>query len=270
MSTAPSTPEFRFDASLRDRWQSDGNGGWTFAFPTGWMQGRSVFGGLSAAAATALAHRHIGADRALRQVHTQLLRPTAAGSVDGSVLVRREGKYCSFVEVILSQGGAATVIANFVFAAGRDDATAFPAAAPTDSFDPTSLDPVPYIPNLMPEFVQRMDIRYTDAGAVEGDKQARLHGFCRFRDPSGGPEGVLGLMDCFPAPSLIALGRPVPASTVSWTAHIIAAPEAFDGFCRFEYETVVGLGGMHTLVGQLRSETGELLGWTEQLAAVFG
>ena len=37
-----------------------------------------------------------------------------------------------------------------------------------------------------------------------------------------------------------------------------------------EYETVVGERAMHTIVGRLRSPDGRLIGWTEQLVAVYG
>jgi len=96
-----------------------------------------------------------------------------------------------------------------------------------------------------------------------------MSGYCRFRCPSGDVEGALGLLDAWPCPSLSVLGVPTAASSVAWTAHIAHIPTSFDGWFGFDYETVTGAGRFHTAVGRLYAPDGTLVGWTEQLVAVF-
>ena len=269
-SATPECSDLPFDASLRDRW-TEGADGWHYDMPAGWSQGRSVYGGLVAASAAGLARLHVDAERELRMMSLQLYRPTADGRVDGTVRVVREGKYASFVDVALSQDGSQNAAASFVFARNRPASTAIPAAPPWEGPDPDSLVEMPYIPGVVPEFVRNLSFRWVRGGMpFTGADETEFDAYCRFRAPAGDIEGVLGLLDAFPAPALSTLTSPAPASTVSWTAHVVAAPERIEGWCKFTYRTVVGAGGMHTVFGSLYSEDGRLLGWTEQLVAVYG
>lgn len=262
--------DLHVDATLRDQW-NEVDGGWHFELPAGWGQGRSVFGGLVGAVAASLARLHVGDGRSLRTMSTQLLRPTRPGRLDGTVSVLREGKYTSFVEVILSQDGARVVTANFVFARHRGGAVTVDATVPWTGPDPETLADVPYVPGAMPECVRNVTLRWGSGPApFSGADEASFVGFCRTHYPSGDIEGVLAILDIFPPPSLVLLNTPAPASTVSWTAHVLDAPERLEGWLRVEYRTVVGAGGMHTTVARLFDPDGRLLGWSEQLVAVFG
>ncbi len=81
------------------------------------------------------------------------------------------------------------------------------------------------------------------------------------------PEHQLALLDAWPCPTLSLLDRPAFASTVTWTAHLLA-PSA-PGFHRFTYETVAANAGFSTCSGHLFDTTGQLVGLTEQLVVVF-
>lgn len=277
-----------FDSTLRERWspspmssQSDG-AAWRFDMPEGWMQGRSVFGGLSVAAAAGLASRHVDPSRSLRTLSAQLMRPVTAGPVDGSFRVVREGKSTTFTEVRLMQQGVETAIVSLIFTRPRDEALVI---APTPRWqgpDPESLDSFSDAPGPMtspaasaktrlpPEFVQHIAMRWASGGPpFSGASEARFTGYCRFRQPAGDVEGILGLLDAWPCPSLSVLETPTFGSTVTWTAHILAIPDDFDGWFPFSYDTVAGAGGFHTAVGRLHAPDGQLIGWTEQLVAIF-
>ncbi|MFT6400132.1 MAG: acyl-CoA thioesterase, partial [Bradymonadia bacterium] len=263
-----SVSALRFDASLRALWK-ESDEGWVLDMPSGWMQGRSVYGGLVAAVAGGLARLHIEEERTLRLSQMQLMRPLVPGPVVGRVNVQREGKYASFVSVELVQDSQVATTASYVFARPRPGSTPVAADPAWAGPDPETLRDLPYIPGVMPEFVKNVQMRWASGALPYSQTEpCNFRAYCAFRSPSGGLEGVLGLLDIFPAPSLAKLSGPVPASTVAWTAHILNPPDRIEGWCRFEYETVLGVGGMHTVVGRLHAEDGTLLGWTEQLVAV--
>lgn len=258
----------RFDSSLRDGW-TETAAGWRCELPEGWMQGRSVFGGLTAAVAVALARRHVDARRRLRTVQVQLLRPTGPGPVDGEVRILREGKSITFVEVRLRQDDAETALLQLVFVAPRAGSLEVPAAPAPQMPGPDGLDDLPYIPGVMPEFLQHVIMRWADgAPPFSGGDRAQFFGYCGFRGPAGDEEGLVGLLDIWPAPTLSLLPKPVPASTVTWTAHLLEVPDEF-GLFGFDYRTEVGADGFHTVLGRLYAPDGRLLAWTEQLAALF-
>jgi acyl-CoA thioesterase len=260
----------RFDASLRERW-TEADGAFHFEMPADWMQGRSVFGGLSTAALVALAHRSVSPGRVLRTISVQLLRPTLPGSLSGSARVVRDGRSTSFLEGALARDGAETARASMIFVAPRAVATNVAGPAPfSGEKDVEALPELPYLPGVTPEFTKHIALRWASGDPpFSGSAQARFDGYCRFRGPAGDVEGVLGLLDMWPCPSLSVLTTPRFASTVTWTAHVFAVPESFEQWFSFSYQTIAGKDGFHTAVGRLHTADGTLIGFTEQLVAVF-
>ncbi|MCB9641777.1 MAG: thioesterase family protein [Myxococcales bacterium] len=262
----------RLDAKLREQWHQTPEG-WTFEFPTGWMQGRSIFGGFTAASLASLGYRHVDNDRTLRTLSIQLLSPTVPGKAQGFLDIVREGKNITFAQARLEQQGKVTATASLIFSKSREGSVSAPTNPrwlPKQGPAPEGLVDMPYIPEVIPEFIQKFSMRWADGSPPFSEaSQAAFSGYCRLREPSGDVEALLGLLDAWPCPSLSLVDRPVAASTVTWTAHILEIPQNFEDWFSFSYETVAGEGGFHTAVGVLHSSTGQLLGWTEQLVALF-
>lgn len=264
----------RFDATLRDRWTQTDDG-WTIIVPDGWSQGRATFGGLMAAVAAGLAYRNLEAENpdggwALRTLNVQFLRPSAGGDVQGEYTLHRAGKGATFSQVVLSQGGKTVLIAQLVFVRPRASAVdvAGPPMRAIAAVD--TLKDMPYVAGMTPEFTQHVAFRW-GAGAYpfSGASDPSTTGYCRFRVPFGDVEGMIGLLDVWPCPTLSLATGPAMASSVMWTAHLIDVPSVTDDWFGFEYDTVVGQDGLHTAVGRLFSANGRLIGWTEQLVSVF-
>jgi acyl-CoA thioesterase len=258
------------DRGLRQRWQWNGSEG-TFEMPTGWMQGRSVFGGLTGAAAGALARRLVEQpDRALRLAHVQLVAPVLPGTVHGTARIVREGRNTTFVDVQLSQQDMIRATASFVFA--RPIATTItvsPPPAPAIA-DPETLPRLPYIEGVLPEFTQNVDMRWASGQMpFSNAPEAKFVGCFRYLEPVADAEGVLALLDTYPSPTLSILSKPAPASTVAWTAHLLSLPEPTDGWYRIVYRTIAGSAGMHTCQATLYGPDDACLAWSEQLFAVF-
>ena len=260
----------QLDGTLRAHWVHGTGDTWRAELPAGFMQGRSVYGGLTTALAVALAHRFI-ADRPLRNVAVQFLRPSEPGAVDGRCEVLREGRYTTFARVTLSRGGADFLVVSLVFALARD-ATEVPARTVVLEGSPADVPAIPYIEGMTPQFLQNFDVRWTIGGfPYTGAEEAVIGGWIRARAaPCGEPEGVLAMLDAWPCPSLSMVQGVVMASSVSWSAHLVRPVAPTPDWFHFRYETIVGIDGMHTATGELRTANGELVAWTEQLMAVFG
>jgi len=259
------------DASLRPLWTPTSDA-WQIDLPKGWMQGRSAFGGLTAAAMAALGRRIVpDTERGLRLANIQLLAPAVPGRATGEATLLREGRNISFVEVRLQQEGKLVATCTLVFAKKNDSTLDVAAPPPPSTPDPESLTSLPFVRGVFPEFTQHVDMRWADGSPpYSGSSEPAFTGVYRYRVPIGDVEGVLALLDTWPPPSLALAKRPIPSSTVSWTAHVLAVPQTFEQWFTFRYETIVGASGLHTIRGQLYGADGGLVGWTEQLVAVFG
>lgn len=260
----------QFDRSMRGRW-TEADEGWQITLPEGWGQGRTVFGGMTAAVAASLASRLLGDGWVIRTVNVQFMRPTAPGVVRGRFQINRAGKGTTFAEVRLSQGGETTLVAQLVCVRPRArgvrvEAPPFRGGPPVDD-----LPDLPYLPGVTPEFTQHVKLRWADGTYPFSDgDEASITGYCRMKAPCGDVEGILGLLDVWPCPSLSVLAQPTAASTVMWTAHLIDVPPASEAWFGYEYDTEVGRHGLHTAVGRLFSPDGRLVAWSEQLVMVFG
>lgn len=259
------------DATIRNLW-TQGDDRWRLDLPQGWLQGRSVFGGLSAAAMAALGRRLVpDAQRSLRTASIQLLAPVVGGPIEATASVLREGRNITFVEVRLFQTDLLAARATLVFSRDITSALDVQAPPPPSVPAPESLEALPFIQGLTPQFTQHVDMRWADGRPpFMGGTKAAFTGLFRYRVPLGDAEGLLALLDTWPAPTLSLAKAPCAASTVAWTAHLLEIPPTFDDWFTMRYETVVGAHGLHTVQGHLYDATGAMIGWTEQLVAVFG
>lgn len=259
----------KIDASLREQWfQVDD--GWRMTLPEGWMQGRSVYGGLTAAVTVALGARQVDASRRLRTMNVQLLRPVAPTETHGVARVLREGKGTAFVEVRLSQAGEEIAVAQLTFVRPREGSLALPSPERPTIDGPDGLIDLPHIPNVTPEFVQHAHMRWADGRApFTGTTERYFDGWCGFRVPAGDAEGLIALLDVWPSPTLSMMKKPTFASTVTWTAHVLDIPASLDELLQFRYRAVAAQDGFHTVAGHLWGPDGRLLAWTEQLVALY-
>lgn len=260
------------NTTLRTQWTPHDNA-WTMQMPAAWMQGRSVFGGLVAASASALHYGVHGEERAIRTINAQFLRPTTPGQIIGHTEKMREGKHVTFSRTTLSQNDQPTYIADVISTHPRTTELAVANARhKPECTPPEDLDDLPYIEGLTPEFTQHFHMRWAHGGyPYSGAKEASTIAHLRYRDvQASGLEGVLGLLDALPAPSLSLLTEFAAASSVSWTAHLVEIPAHFEQWFTFTYDTLFGADGFHTVVGYMYDERGKLIAWTNQLAAVYG
>lgn len=247
-------------------------GGFVASIHDKWTQGRSTFGGLTAAIGLR-ALRRVIPDRPLASVDVAFIGPVGAGEVDIDVEVLREGKNVTHGAAALRVGGSIAARVQAVYGAPRPSAISVPSPPPTPSGAPEDAPPLPYLEGVTPTFTQYFDFRMTEGDIpFTGSKRTTMGGWIRAREVAGpiDPESILVVMtDAWPSPVVPRASRPIPASSVRMNVQALAAvPEAFEDYWWFRSELVQAGHGYATLAGRLYAGD-TAVAWTEQLVAYF-
>lgn len=273
--TEPTTPLFSVLPS-----PSAGQDAVQLAVPVDWAQGRTCFGGLTAGAAVRVMSALVPSDRPLRSVAVHFVGPLAAGGepaqVRGKVL--RAGRSITQVSAeVRSASGELAITAHAAFGAARDSALVVPAPEAPDLPVPDSLQPMPYLPGLVPAFTQHVDYRWTTENyPFMGGSEAAISGWCRMADRSARVDAavIMLLLDAWPGAVLSLAKGPTAASSVTWLANFVE-PLPEDGFdpdtwFRYVQHDRVSVGGHADAECDLWDADGRLVARSRQLLAVYG
>jgi acyl-CoA thioesterase len=191
--------------------------------PGDWLQGRTAYGGLSAALCVEIARRTVPDLPPLRSAQFTLIGP-AAGPLTMIANVLRRGKSTAFVNVDLAGEAGLAARAVLSFGAARSSALTYsdlPApkvTLPEDSppFFPGGKSPIsfqqhfdnrfagasrPFTPNALPEY--RVWFRHNDPKAWEGIVP------------------LIALADAPPPPAMVLFTQPAPISTMTWSLDVL-------------------------------------------------
>lgn len=198
-----------------------------------WLQGRTAYGGLSAALCLETAQRTVPDLPPLRSAQFALIGP-AAGPLTMNACVLRRGKSTAFVNVDLAGEAGIAARAVLSFGAARSSAlnyTDLPApevTRPEDSpqFFPGGRSPI--------AFQQHFDNRFAGASrpfTPSAPPEYRI--WFRHRDPKAW-EGVVPLIalgDAPPPPAMVLFTHPAPISTMTWSLDMLTdTPATKDGW----------------------------------------
>lgn len=195
--------------------------------PEGWLQGRTVFGGL-----TSLMMLH-QAERAVNDPNKQLLScsisfvaPVQAQPVKVTVEILRQGKSVTVVEARLWQDNAVMSVLLAHFGAKRDSHLNIQQQRVAPDYPaPEQLTILPYHP-LMPQCYQNFDLVWAEgAYPCAASPQPDFGGWFRYQEKFGTgmlsmPE-FIGLIDIWPAGVFSTLTTPAPGSSVSWSVTLL-------------------------------------------------
>ena len=240
-------------------------------FPDSWLQGRSVFGGLQVATLVDAMGRRAEAGRYLREIHVRFLAPVAAGPASVLARVLRSGKAFTQIEGSILQNGSPACLAWASYAAERPGSLLQEAAPRPPTRPVEECVALPFIPGLTPTFTQHLEYRFAEgAFPFSGAQRGGFGGWCRLRVPSSHPAVPLVLMDAWPPPASPLARAPHPASTVSWSAHLLAThPVDPAGWWYFRADLVEACGGNASHLGHLWTPEGALGAHESQLVAMF-
>jgi len=196
-----------------------------------WMQGRTTYGGLSAALCFEAALQSFPGLPALRSAQISFIGP-AGGNVQVNASLLRRGKSVTFVEAdVLGEKGLATR-GLFAFGAARPSQfdthfmprPALPGPDDCDAFFPNGMGP---------SFVQHYETRLAKGARPGVQSQEHDHFvWVRHKDEmANGVSALLALADMPPPAVMPMLKEFAPISSMTWQLNLLTdAPNTKDGW----------------------------------------
>ncbi|MBC3765058.1 acyl-CoA thioesterase [Neptunicella marina] len=243
--------------------------------PSNWAQGRTVFGGLSAALLFQSMKHQLSDDRELRSLSVNFVGPLNADEefvITSDML--RQGKNASQIEARAMQNGRVSVVAIAVFAGQRESKVAVQNNTRHQMPIPKKPKFIPQIPRVTPKFLRHIDLSIHEGGIpFTGSAISHMHGWMRFKQA---PEKItdthlIALADAWPPAPLQMLRWPAPASTMSWNLEFIHPhrPIAPTDWIAYQAETRQAASGYAHTEANLWDSQGELIAVSRQLVGIF-
>lgn len=194
-----------------------------------WQQGRTTFGGVLSALVVQAMRDVCGSDWPLRALQTNFVGPVASGTFDVEVHLLRQGKNIRQVQARVLQADANGAeqtggVLLGVFGTARE--SAMPHLRPEQAPAEKALHEAfqwPYVPNVMPAFVQHVDFRQAEGGLpFTGTDQWHSRTYVRLHKSEGIDSELQAVLlaDAGPTPALAQLKGFAPASSVSWALEL--------------------------------------------------
>jgi acyl-CoA thioesterase len=244
---------------------SAADGRWHYSITPDWMQGRTAYGGISAAVALDAALRDHPGDAPLRTAQIGFVGPVATQLV-------RHSKSSRFVQADVSSGSGFGTSALFTFSLPRTshvdhEITPMPAiAAPLD------LVSVPEHA-MRPAFTNHFDMKPAGGpGFGHAKESAEILTWVRWIAPPTCPAQValLAMADALPPAALTLFTQFGPLSSSSWICHFLTdVPASDDGWWLLSSRSTHVRRGFSTQDMAIWNSAGELVMTGNQGVAIY-
>jgi acyl-CoA thioesterase len=246
--------------------------GYHASIPAHWKQGRTAYGGVTAALMEAAARRQTPDLPPLRSAIVNFVGPVKADPELSSTLLRR-GRNVTSVSAEARNGDQVVGTANFLYGAAREsditvDLPAPDAAAPDDC--------APFTPEAMRDFVpvffHNFDTRLIAGARLMMGEDGYIRAWSRHRDPASrsGTNALLCLADVLPPAALPLLRKMAPVSSMSWIVNFLSdKPRTQDGWWHVESRLSAATGGYSSQLMRIWNTDGELVVEGMQSIAIF-
>lgn len=218
--------------------------GFRLTIPDSWMQGRTTYGGLSAALCLEAALRAAPDVAPLRSANISFVGP-AGGAVEGTARSLRQGKSVSFIEADLATEAGVATRGVFAFGAPRESMFDRTFAPAPEMPGPDACEP--FIPQgLGPNFASHFDTRLAK-GARPGTHSDQYDHFIWVRhcDKEAVSVSALVALADMPPPAVMPM-FPVfkPISTMTWMMNFLFdEPKSADGWWLLQSRAENARGG---------------------------
>ena len=204
-------------------------GGFAATVPENWMQGRTAYGGFSAALALVAAQRLVDGLPSLRSATVNFVGPLA-GEVEVRARLLRQGRNATWIDAEVSSEAGVGLSATFVFMGAVEASSLHLHEVPMPA-NVISLDQaVPLPERAGPSFAPNLDRRFALPQSTE--KLPEICWWERIKDSEGlDPMVALILLaDALP-PGVMPLTGPAPISSMTWLINLLTPlPETDDGW----------------------------------------
>ncbi|MEZ5971386.1 MAG: thioesterase family protein [Hyphomonadaceae bacterium] len=241
--------------------------------PVEWSQGRTLYGGITAALAYEAVRRSHDALPPLRSAQFTFVGP-ASGRLRFTTVLLRRGRSSTLIAAdCLSEEGIAAK-AVFAFGAARESKVEhnllpMPNVQAPDACASFRKEGAAARPGFWNNFETRLG-----AGGRLIDETADKPEFAvwtRFLD-SGGADpttALLALADCLPPAAMVVFPAPARISTITWTVDVAHVPQSLDGWHLLWSESEQAGEGYSLQNMAMWSERGELIATGRQTIAIF-
>lgn len=236
-----------------------------------WLQGRTTYGGLSAAlclAGTLAVHEDLPP---LRSAQIAFIGP-AAGEVHVRPRILRRGKSVAFVEADLCQGEALATRALFAFGTARESVISLGRFPMPDVPPPGACDPL-WNRGTRVNFQNHFDSRLAlGSRPVDGTGDGDIGYWYRFKDARGIPPMVacLAVADGPPPAVMPMFSVSAPVSSLTWQVDVLDADASGEGWHLVRSTAEAAGGGYAAQTMGLWDERGQAVLAGRQMVAVFG
>lgn len=241
--------------------------------PETWLQGRTAFGGLTAALLLAATQRAVPDLPPLRSVLVNFTAPVGGAPQFASTVLRR-GRNITTVSTDAMDGDKVLARATFTFGADipespERDLAPPPASAPEDA--PEAFAPGgPFRP---PRFIRNFDLRFLDgAPPFSGARKGQLRGWVRHRADTArtGMAPFLCLADVLPPAAMVTRRAPCMNSSVTWICNILRPEvDTRDGWYHVETDLSADGRGYSSQVMRIWDSEGRLVSDGMQSVILF-
>lgn len=241
--------------------------------PESWMQGRTTYGGLTAALSL---HGALGLvdDIPLRSAQVAFVGPVG-GDVRIKPTLLRRGKNTAFVsvDVVAETGIAAQSI--FAFGARRESALHFDDMPMPDAGAPEEIESFFDKDRPRPGFTQNFDMLMASGGRpVSGSSEKSIGLWMRHLDPDAPQDAtaVLAIGDAPPPAAMSMLSVPSRISSMTWMAEFMTDSISTDpeGWFYAQHTAQLSKDGYSSQSMRLWNRQGEPILVGRQTIAVFG
>jgi len=245
--------------------------------PQGWLQGRTVFGGLVAGILIQKAIISINDPlKKLLSCSVTFIGPVDEAQVKLTAEILRQGKSVTTIEIRLWQNEAVQSILIASFGSQRDSKINVSLEPQAPDFP--SLDQINIVPKYLPfpECVKNFQLAWTAGNyPMSGSQEPDFSGWCRF-DPElhenrqMNLSDIMTLMDVWPPGVLSMFRQPAPASTLTWQVTFIHPlhSQLHDWF-KYQVITEFAEHGYATEHAYLWDEHNRLIAIARQTVTVF-
>lgn len=249
-----------------------------FSVNSSWGQGRTLFGGLSAALVYKKISQDISSDRPLRSISINF-SGQALAEVPFSITeqVLSNGKSISQINGQLIQNDRVVTQVCACFGIERESEIEI-SAAKVKLLEQGNNKPFGYMKGLTPEFVQHFEFEYCKGQfPFSNSPSNELAGWMRFKE-SGEyftESHLIALIDAWPPTVLQKLKTPAPCATVSWNLEIVQPISLLsyslkaNDWLYYEADIKQAHHGYAHTEAKIYASDGTLLALSRQLIAVY-
>ena len=258
------------DSILRSLQESDNN---TTIFDESWSQGRSAFGGISAAFAVTAMRKLVSPNQPMRSLMVSFIAPVPPGIVKVEAEIIRQGKNVTQLEASVLCGGNVCLRAMAAFGHSRE------------TFNVRSVENLKLAPRgsgvkfedhakQTPGFLQFFDGEWVNEGLPFAGKLSReLTMWVRHNtDLNQFPAEKLITVSDIPPPVILSHfdKPPVPSSSLTWSLEFVIPPDQIpSNWFYLEFLVDAAANGYTQQSGKIYDEEGRLCALSRQCMVYF-